>query len=225
MQTTGACQVGTDSPGSQRCLRPCMRVVVHPRCCTSCCTELIRKLSTVFTSGASNHEHSFLRRAHGARANADSQTVSSMNIRRDGQRAWSSPLDDAMHELDSKERAAAEWTRTQETERDRTRAAYRELTCDFLARMNAAGNPGTETISYTLRRFKTIRSQGWRLQYDRGSEVRRAIFLTTDGRIDSFNGQPPTSASEFDFAMWGDGSFKDLSLSMAELLRRYVSDS
>jgi hypothetical protein len=33
MQTTGACQVGTDSPGSQRGLQPFMRVVVRPRCC------------------------------------------------------------------------------------------------------------------------------------------------------------------------------------------------
>jgi hypothetical protein len=40
MQTTGACQVGTSSAGSQRCLRSCMRAVVRPRCCTSCCTEL-----------------------------------------------------------------------------------------------------------------------------------------------------------------------------------------
>ena len=40
MQTTGACQVGTSSAGSQRCLGSCVRAVVRPCCCTSCCTEL-----------------------------------------------------------------------------------------------------------------------------------------------------------------------------------------
>ena len=40
MQTTGACQVRTSLAGSQRCLRWCMRGVVRPCCCTSCCTDL-----------------------------------------------------------------------------------------------------------------------------------------------------------------------------------------
>jgi hypothetical protein len=40
MQTIGACQVGTSSAGSQRCLRSCMRAVVRSCCCTSCCTGL-----------------------------------------------------------------------------------------------------------------------------------------------------------------------------------------
>ena len=40
MQTTGACQVRTSSAGSQRCLRSCMRAVVRPCCCTSCCMDL-----------------------------------------------------------------------------------------------------------------------------------------------------------------------------------------
>jgi hypothetical protein len=40
MRTTGACQVGTSSAGSQRCLRSCMRAVVRPCCCTFCCTRL-----------------------------------------------------------------------------------------------------------------------------------------------------------------------------------------
>jgi hypothetical protein len=43
IQTTGACQVGTSSAGSQRRLRSCMRAVVRSRCCTSCCTELTSK--------------------------------------------------------------------------------------------------------------------------------------------------------------------------------------
>jgi hypothetical protein len=40
MQTTGACQVGTSSAGSQRCLRSCTQAVVRPCSCTSCCTGL-----------------------------------------------------------------------------------------------------------------------------------------------------------------------------------------
>jgi hypothetical protein len=40
LQTTGACQVGTTTAASERCLRSCMRVVVRPCCCTSCCTDL-----------------------------------------------------------------------------------------------------------------------------------------------------------------------------------------
>ena len=40
MQTTGVCQVGTSSPGSQRCLHSCMRAVVRPCCCMYCCTDL-----------------------------------------------------------------------------------------------------------------------------------------------------------------------------------------
>jgi hypothetical protein len=39
MQTTGACQVGTTTAASGRCLRSCMRAVVRPCCCTSCCTD------------------------------------------------------------------------------------------------------------------------------------------------------------------------------------------
>ncbi len=39
MRTTGGCQVGTSSAGSQRCLRSRMRPVERPSCCTSCCTD------------------------------------------------------------------------------------------------------------------------------------------------------------------------------------------
>lgn len=134
------------------------------------------------------------------------------------------PLDDAMRQLDSNQRAAAEWSRTQEAERERTRAAYRELIRDFLARMNAAGNPGAETVSFSLRRFKTVRIDGWRLRHNRNAEAWGTVFLTTDGRIDDFrSSQLPVPVSEYDFALWHVGSFKDLSLSMAEFLRRHVT--
>jgi hypothetical protein len=42
MRTMGACQVGTTTAASGRCLRSCMRAVVRPCCCASCCTDLTR---------------------------------------------------------------------------------------------------------------------------------------------------------------------------------------
>jgi hypothetical protein len=46
MRTTGARQVGMSSAGSQRCLRPCIRSVLRPRCCISCCTKLTLNANT-----------------------------------------------------------------------------------------------------------------------------------------------------------------------------------
>jgi hypothetical protein len=42
MRTMGACQVGTTTAASGRCLRSCMPAVVRPCCCTTCCTDLTR---------------------------------------------------------------------------------------------------------------------------------------------------------------------------------------
>ena len=140
----------------------------------------------------------------------------------------SSPLDDAMHKWDLQQRSAAESARRSEAESEKTRAAYRELIRDFLARMNNLGNRGTETITYKVGTFKTVRLQIWRLLYDRPSSgSSRYLLLTTDGCI--WDGYPPTPVSKFDFARMDShfgmystsNSFETLSMSMAEVLRRY----
>lgn len=55
MQTTDASQVGTNSAGSQRCLRSCTRAVVRPCCCTFCCTDLMRCASRQLGQTPASH--------------------------------------------------------------------------------------------------------------------------------------------------------------------------
>jgi hypothetical protein len=133
-----------------------------------------------------------------------------------------SPLDDAMRELGRNRRIAAGQASAEEIERERTRNSYRELIRDFLSRMNRLGNPGTESLSYSVGRFRSQRFEGWRLLLDRIGERPERAFLTTDGRLALMaGGRVPVPAAEVDFAMWGQGYFKDFSLSMAEILTRY----
>jgi hypothetical protein len=72
MQTTGACQVGTTAAASGHCRRSCMRAVVRPCCCTSCCTDLTltRQGTAVTPSRVTEPNTRSRRRASAANARA-----------------------------------------------------------------------------------------------------------------------------------------------------------
>lgn len=90
-------------------------------------------------------------------------------------------LDDALREHDQQQAREAARAARDRAEFDRRHVELVELVNDFVARMNAAGNPGTHWESVEGRILKR-RTPGWVIQYG-SSDAHRALPIRIDGRV------------------------------------------
>lgn len=89
------------------------------------------------------------------------------------------PLDHAMGKVDREQRLEAERRQRALDDEASRRHAFNDLMADFLARMNAVGNPGVVEVKQG--RFKKIRA--WYLMTRGDGDGQTFLMVTTDGLV------------------------------------------
>jgi hypothetical protein len=132
-----------------------------------------------------------------------------------------SPLDDALSDIDAGQRASRRQQQASAERAAAERQSFQELVDDFLRRMHAAGDPGTDW-EIKVGVFRKVR--GWSLTYEVGDAWRK-VPVRVDGLVPNIGQHTQPADARYVRPIDSQYEMKDshltkLAKSMAEVMRR-----